>query len=74
MSDAGRPSSSSGGGRAQADRELRIALMVALPLLAIGQVLLLLGLRWVAIGGIAVPGTIAALVLARRWTRLAADG
>ena len=61
-----------GGGRAQADRELRIAVMVALPLLAIGQVLLILGLRWVAIGGIAVPGTVAALFLARRWTRLAA--
>jgi hypothetical protein len=46
--------------------------MVALPLLALGQVFLLLGWRWVAIGGIALPGTVAALVLARRWTRLAA--
>ena len=61
-------------GRERADRELRIAVMVALPLLAVGQVLLLVGLRWVAIGGIAVPGTIAALVLARRWTRMAAEG
>ena len=61
-------------GRERADRELRIAVMVALPLLAVGQVLLLAGLRWVAIGGIAVPGTIAALVLARRWTRMAAEG
>lgn len=60
-------------GRAQADWELRIAVMVALPLLALGQVLLVLGLRWVAIGGIAVPGTIVAVVLARRWTRLAAE-
>ena len=72
MSDPGSPSPPPRGGRAQADRELRIALMVALPLLALGQVFLLLGWRWVAIGGIAVPGTIAALVLARRWTRLAA--
>lgn len=62
------------GGRAQADRELRIAVMVALPVLALGQVFLVLGWRWVAIGGIALPGTVAALLLARRWTRLAAEG
>ena len=74
MSDAPTPTPPPGGGRAQADRELRIAVMVALPVLALGQVLLVLGLRWVAIGGIAVPGTIVALLLARRWTRLAADG
>lgn len=62
------------GGRARADRELRIAVMVALPLLVVGQVLLLSGLRWVAIVGIALPGTVAGLVLARRWTRMSADG
>ena len=72
MSDAGAPEPSRRGGRAQADRELRIALMVALPVLALGQLFLLLGWRWVAIGGIALPGTVAALLLARRWTRMAA--
>jgi hypothetical protein len=60
-------------GRQQADHELRLALMGAVPLLAIGQVLLLTGLRLVAILGIALPGTIGAFFLARRWTRLAAD-
>ena len=60
-------------GRETADRELRIALMVAVPLLALGQVLLLTGLRVVAILGIALPGTIGAFFLARRWTRLAAE-
>jgi len=73
VSDPGAPEPPRRSGRAQADRELRIALMVALPVLALGQLFLLLGWRWVAIGGIALPGTIAALLLARRWTRLAAD-
>lgn len=61
-------------GRRRADRELRIALAVAIPLLAIGQILLLTGLRWVAIWGIALPGTAVALVLARRWQRMASHG
>jgi hypothetical protein len=59
-------------GRARADRELRIALAVAVALLAVGQVLLLTGLRWVAIFGIALPGTVVALLLARRWSAMAA--
>lgn len=74
MSDPHAAAPPPASGRAQADRELRIALMVALPLLAIGQVLLLVGLAWVAIGGIAVPATTASVVLARRWTRLASGG
>lgn len=60
-------------GRARADRELRIALGVAVALLALGQVLLLTGLRWVAIFGIALPGTVVALLLARRWSAMAAS-
>lgn len=61
-------------GRRRADRELRIALAVAVPLLVIGQILLLTGLRWVAIWGIALPGTAVSLVLARRWQRMASQG
>jgi hypothetical protein len=60
-------------GKARADRELRIALAIAIPLLAIGQVLLLTGLRWVAMFGIALPGTVVALVLARRWQAMASQ-
>jgi hypothetical protein len=76
MSDAGDEHVGGGppSGRAQADRELRIALMVAVPLLALGQLLLLTNLRLVAILGIALPGTVGALVLARRWQRMARDG
>jgi hypothetical protein len=48
--------------------------MVAVPLLALGQVLLLTNLRLVAILGIALPGTVGALVLARRWQRMARNG
>jgi hypothetical protein len=62
------------GGKAQADRELRIALAVALPLLLVGQILLLTGLRWVALVGIALPGTAVALLLARRWQAMASQG
>lgn len=62
------------GGKAQADRELRIALAIALPLLVVGQVLLLTGLRWVALLGIALPGTVVALLLARRWQTMASRG
>jgi hypothetical protein len=59
------------GGRARADWEFRWALVIAVPVFVIGQVLLVSGLRWVALFGIALPGTAAALALARRWTRLA---
>jgi type III secretory pathway component EscR len=59
-------------GRAQADREFRVAIVVAIVVLLIGQVLLLTGLRWVALFGIALPGTVIALLLVRRWQRLGA--
>lgn len=48
--------------------------MVAVPLLVLGQVLLLTNLRLVAILGIALPGTVAAFVLARRWQRMTREG
>jgi hypothetical protein len=54
-------------GKARANREFRIALAVAIPLLAVGQILLFTGLRWVALFGIALPGTVVALLLVRRW-------
>lgn len=57
-------------GREQADRELRIAIAVAIPVLIVGQVLLLTGWRWVALGLIGLPGTFAALLLARRWSHM----
>lgn len=60
-------------GKARADREFRIALAVAIPLLAVGQILLITGLRWVAMFGIALPGTVVALLLVRRWQSMAAE-
>jgi membrane protein implicated in regulation of membrane protease activity len=60
-----KPSSQSG--KARANREFRIAVAVAIPLLAVGQILLFTGLRWVALFGIALPGTVVALLLVRRW-------
>jgi type III secretory pathway component EscR len=66
-------SGGAGGGKAQADREFRLAVIVAVVVLLIGQVLLVTGLRWVALFGIALPGTIVALLLVRRWQRMAAD-
>lgn len=59
-------------GRARAERELRIAVVVALVALLVGQVLLLAGLGPVALLAVAVPGTAAGVVLARRWSRMAA--
>jgi diacylglycerol kinase len=60
------------GGRAQADREFRIAVVVAIAVLLLGQVLLVTGLGWVALLGIGLPGTVIALVLVRRWQRMSA--
>lgn len=60
-------------GKARADREFRIALVIAIALLAVGQVLLLTGLRWVAMFGIALPGTVVALLLVRRWQAMEAE-
>lgn len=60
------------GGRARADWEFRWALVIAVPVFVIGQVLLVTGLRWVALFGIALPGTAVAFALARRWSSLAA--
>lgn len=59
-------------GRARAERELRVSVVVALVALLVGQVLLLAGLGPVALLVVAVPGTAAGIVLARRWSRLAA--
>lgn len=59
-------------GRARAERELRVAVVVALVALLVGQVLLLAGLGPVALLAVAVPGTAAGIVLARRWNRMAA--
>lgn len=58
--------------RARAEHELRVATIVALALLLVGQVLLLAGLGTIAVVVLAVPGTIAGVVLARRWQRMAA--
>jgi hypothetical protein len=70
--DDDRPPDASG--RARADRELRNAVLVAIPVLLAGQALLLLG-WWpvaVVIGG---GGTVVAFMLARRWHRMSAgDG
>ena len=62
------------GGRAQAERELRVAVLVAIAVLLVGQGLVLAGLAPVALIAIGLPGTIVAVVLARRWTRLADEG
>jgi len=67
------PSENPMSGKAQANREFRIAIAVAIPLLAVGQILLLTGLRWVAMFGIALPGTVVALLLVRRWRALEAS-
>lgn len=64
-------SQSAPSGREQADRELRIAIAIAIPLLILGQVLIFTGWRWVALGVIGLPGTFVALLLARRWTEMA---
>lgn len=69
-----QPSPPHADGRARADRELRIAVVVALVALAIGQVLVLTGHGPVALAAIGLPGTIAAVVLARRWQRMASGG
>jgi hypothetical protein len=58
--------------RERAERELRVATIVALALLLVGQILLLAGLGTIAVVVLAVPGTIAGVVLARRWQRMAA--
>lgn len=67
--EGGRPP---GGGRAQADRELRRAVLVAVPVLLAGQLLLVVG-WWPVAVVIGLAGTAAALVLARRWARMSAD-
>lgn len=59
-------------GRARAEHELRIAVVVGIVALLVGQVLLLAGLGPLALVLVAVPGTAAGLVLARRWSRMAA--
>lgn len=61
-------------GRARAERELRVAVVVAVVVLLIGQGLVLAGFGPLALVVIGLPGTVAALVLARRWQRMAAGG
>ena len=57
--------------RQQLDREWRLAMVLAVALLLVGQVLLVLGWWVLALLVVAVPGTAAAVVLLRRWKRLA---
>lgn len=60
------------GNRDRAEHELRVATVVALALLLVGQILLLSGLGTLAVVALAAPGTAAGLVLALRWKRMAA--
>jgi type III secretory pathway component EscR len=60
-------------GKQRANREFRIAVAVAVVLLVVGQVLLFTGLRWVAMFGIALPGTVVAFLLVRRWQAMEAE-
>lgn len=57
-------------GRAQADRELRTAVLVAIPVLVLGQLALLAG-WWPVAAVLALGGTFTAFLLARRWSGMA---
>lgn len=68
---AGEDREPTGRGRRQADRELRTAVLVAIPVLLVGQLALLAG-WWPVATVLAIGGTGAAFVLARRWSRMSA--
>ncbi|MCC5953982.1 MAG: hypothetical protein JJU45_17950 [Acidimicrobiia bacterium] len=61
-------------GRQQADREFRRAVIVAIGMVIIGQVFLTVGWWWAAMAFVALPGSVASVVLIRRWRRLHFEG